>query len=158
MVADGLHSHVYGSTENYEELSVRIAISTVAAVSGLVLLGLGLYGQPAAYLRLAKDGWDVLMDHPTTDWTGDQAHDAEADRVALLQQEVTRLESELAAQQIPTPRPDGVAVRPQLSAPAADTPPATTTKPATAGRISEPAASMSDKQVEEKKENNYFYL
>ena len=81
---------------------MRFAVSTVAAVSGLALLGLAFYGQPAVYLRKAQDEWDALMDHPVADWPQDQASD-DADRAARLQLEVARLESELAAQQGPVP-------------------------------------------------------
>jgi hypothetical protein len=43
---------------------VRFALSAVAAVSGLFLLALAFYGQPAVYLREARDQWDELMDRP----------------------------------------------------------------------------------------------
>ena len=43
---------------------MRFAISAVAAVSGLFLLALAFYGQPAVYLREARDQWDELMDRP----------------------------------------------------------------------------------------------
>jgi hypothetical protein len=46
---------------------VRFAISTVAAVSGLLLLVLAFYGQPAVYLRHVQDQWDELMDRPVAD-------------------------------------------------------------------------------------------
>jgi hypothetical protein len=46
---------------------VRFAISAAAAVSGLLLLGLALYGQPAVYLRQAGEEWDALMDRPVAD-------------------------------------------------------------------------------------------
>jgi hypothetical protein len=46
---------------------VRFAISAVAAASGLMLLGLAFYGQPAVYLRQAGEQWNALMDRPTAD-------------------------------------------------------------------------------------------
>jgi hypothetical protein len=52
---------------------VRFAISAVAAASGVMLLGLSFYGQPAVYLRLASEQWDALMDRPVGDQSsGDQ--------------------------------------------------------------------------------------
>jgi hypothetical protein len=91
---------------------LRFAVSTVAGVSGLILLGLAFYGQPAVYLRKVQDEWDAFMDHPVADLPADQATD-EADRVARLQLEVARLESELAAQQGPVPQPDVLNAQPQ---------------------------------------------
>lgn len=41
---------------------MRIAISAVAAGSGLVLLGLAFFGQPSVYLRQAREEWDALID------------------------------------------------------------------------------------------------
>jgi hypothetical protein len=49
---------------------VRFAISAVAAASGLLLLGLSFYGQPAVYLHLAGQQWDALMDRPSEDQSG----------------------------------------------------------------------------------------
>jgi hypothetical protein len=46
------------------ESDVRFAIPAVAAVSGLFLLTLAFYGQPAVYLQQARDQWDELMDRP----------------------------------------------------------------------------------------------
>jgi hypothetical protein len=112
---------------------VRFAISAVAAASGLLLLGLSFYGQPAVYLRQAGEQWDALMDRPAADQPAvseaDQPpppdaqqsaarDDAAADRAAQLQQEVARLQQELAARQ-QTPAP---ALAPQVSAPQAPAP------------------------------------
>ena len=46
---------------------MRYAISAVAAASGVLLLGLSFYGQPAVYLRQAGEQWDALMDRPAAD-------------------------------------------------------------------------------------------
>lgn len=48
---------------------MRIAISAVAAGSGLVLLGLAFFGQPATYLRQAREEWDALIDVGPPDTT-----------------------------------------------------------------------------------------
>ena len=52
---------------------MRFAISGVAAVSGLLLLTLAFYGQPAVYLRQARDQWDELMDRPIANRPADAA-------------------------------------------------------------------------------------
>jgi hypothetical protein len=78
---------------------MRLAISAAAGVSGLFLLGLAFYGQPAVYLREVGQQWDALMDRPAAD----QAADEDSDRAARLQAEVSRLQAELAARQ-PAPR------------------------------------------------------
>ena len=76
---------------------MRIALSAVAAVSGVVLLALALYGQPAVYLHQARERWDALMDRPPGDLAADPDNDAGQDRAATLQREVLRLKEELAA-------------------------------------------------------------
>jgi hypothetical protein len=86
----------------------------MAAISGLFLLGLAFYGQPAMYLHQARVQWDSLIDMPAPDQAADADHDAAASRMALLQQKVTRLEDELSARQALAPSP----VIPELAAPA----------------------------------------
>jgi hypothetical protein len=84
---------------------MRFAISAVAAMSGLVLLGLAFYGQPAVYLRQAGEQWDALMDRPPGDQRVDEG-DGDGERAARLQAEVARLEAELAARQAPQRQAD----------------------------------------------------
>jgi hypothetical protein len=96
---------------------VRSAISAVAAISGLLLLGLAFYGQPALYLHQAQEEWDALIGSPAADHPADPDRDAAvdgptdpdrhaaADRMAQLQQQVTQLENELAAKQAQAPQP-----------------------------------------------------
>src|SRR4051794_30807716 len=66
------------SRETERGNDVRFAISAVAAASGLTLLGLTFYGQPAVYLRQAEEQWNALMDRPAAD----QSMIAEADQLA----------------------------------------------------------------------------
>jgi hypothetical protein len=82
---------------------VRSTISAVAALSGLLLLVLGFYGQPAVYLHQARQQWTALMDTPGADQPAEPDRDAQAEREARLEQQVTRLEDELAARQAPPP-------------------------------------------------------
>ena len=56
--------HFFDHAYTEREIDVRFAISAVAAVSGLFLLALAFYGQPAVYLQEARDQWDELMDRP----------------------------------------------------------------------------------------------
>lgn len=107
---------------------VRFAVSAVAAVSGLFLLGLAFYGEPAVYLRQARDQWDALLDRPPADQPlaerpADErsavgrpaggnladdraagpgsapAADPAAERAAQLQREVARLREQLAVRE-----------------------------------------------------------
>jgi hypothetical protein len=105
---------------------MRLAISAVAAVSGLFLLALAFYGQPAVYLRQARDQWDELMDRPVADRVA--ASDGEAEeRAAPPQQYAAPHNQELAVKQepalqpqalaIPLPTPPEQVVRPQLESP-----------------------------------------
>ena len=43
---------------------MRFALSLAAAACGLLLLGVATFGQPDAYLRLAREQWDNLTDTP----------------------------------------------------------------------------------------------
>ena len=100
---------------------MRFAISAMAAASGLLLLALAFYGQPAVYLQQARAQWDMLMDYPlpqrqhgdTLDYAGSMdgpsvaGETADAQRAARLQEEVTRLEAELAARQANLQQPIG---------------------------------------------------
>ncbi|HEY4042232.1 MAG TPA: hypothetical protein VGM32_10390 [Rhodopila sp.] len=61
---------------------MRFAITAGAAVSGLFLLTLSFYGQPAVYLRQARDQWDELMDRPVADRAKVADANAEPGRVA----------------------------------------------------------------------------
>ncbi|MEA2737216.1 MAG: hypothetical protein QOH05_523 [Acetobacteraceae bacterium] len=74
-------------------------MSAVAAISGLLLLGLAFYGQPALYLHQAREQWDALLDAPAADQATEPDHDAATERMARLQQQVSQLEDELAARQ-----------------------------------------------------------
>src|SRR5450432_2151952 len=93
---------------------MRFAISAVAAGSGLVLLGLAFYGQPAVYLRQAGEQWDALMDRPVADQRAEADAEADSERAARLQGEVARLEAELAARQAVPASPPVTAALPGL--------------------------------------------
>ncbi len=114
---------------------MRLALSAMAAASGLLLLALAFYGQPAAYIQQARTQWDMLMDYPLPqqqqgdtptpsgpmDETSGAGETADAQRVVRLQEEVTRLEAELAARQanlqqpIGLPSPSDQGLQPQAS-------------------------------------------
>ena len=117
---------------------MRLALSAVAAVSGLLLLGLAFYGQPAVYLHQAREQWNALLDRPPADPAADPDQDAARERAAQLQREVSRLEEELAARralEASNDRPPPVdPVPPLASAPA--NPPALEMRPsATTGSV-----------------------
>src|ERR1700712_1561956 len=80
-------------------IDVRFALSAVAGISGLFLLGLAFYGQPAVYLHQAREQWGALMDQPTAD----QPADLDSDRVVRLRQQVAQLQEELAAKHTAAP-------------------------------------------------------
>ena len=84
---------------------MRYAASAVAAISGVFLLGLAFYGQPALYLQQARDQWNELIDGPVTEQPAARELFASPERVAQLQQQVTQLEAALAAKQAPAPPP-----------------------------------------------------
>lgn len=78
---------------------MRHAISFAAAASGMFLLALALFGDPAAYLRQALSGWQAttLFEGPSTAGQGDIANDAAMIRqMDALQSEVTKLRAALA--------------------------------------------------------------
>lgn len=91
---------------------MRFAISVMATASGLCLLALAIYGQPDVYLRMAREQWDNLTQATRTgdvpppaepdflDQTRAERDRAAADaRLAQLQQEVARLQADVAASQ-----------------------------------------------------------
>ncbi|MGD0107231.1 MAG: hypothetical protein ABSC06_24815 [Rhodopila sp.] len=82
---------------------MRFAVSAVAALSGVFLLGLAFYGQPALYLEQARDQWNALIDAPATEQPPARDPDTAPERVAQLQQQVAQLEAALAAKQAPAP-------------------------------------------------------
>ncbi|HBK06618.1 MAG TPA: hypothetical protein DDZ81_12245 [Acetobacteraceae bacterium] len=108
---------------------VRFAVSAVAAVSGLFLLGLAFYGQPAVYLRQARDQWNVIMDRPAEDPAQEPAADPNADRAARLQQEVARLREELAVSQQAASKPEAPAIPAPIEPVAPPKPPETAAAP-----------------------------
>jgi hypothetical protein len=71
---------------------VRLAVSALTAASGLILLGLALFGRPDAYLREARRQWAVL-------WRTEPAapDDAIGAQVQALQQQVMQLRDQVAA-------------------------------------------------------------
>jgi hypothetical protein len=81
---------------------VRFAIPAVAAVSGLFLLTLAFYGQPAVYLQQARDQWDELMDRPIAN-PPLPAADAEG-RLAPRQPDPAPRDGDRAAKQDPSQR------------------------------------------------------
>jgi hypothetical protein len=96
-------------------LTVRFALSAVVGLSGLVLLACAIFGQPALYLRAARQQWSALVeprsDGPSTLQNGspaptaprevaaDQAVETLTQQVAQLQQQVTQLRDQLANSQ-----------------------------------------------------------
>jgi hypothetical protein len=76
---------------------VRFAVSAAAAASGLLLLGVALFGQPDAYLRLAREQWDNLTDTNPPEQDQAQPNTAMATSLAQLQQQVLQLRDEVAA-------------------------------------------------------------
>jgi DNA primase len=75
---------------------VRFALSAAAAASGLLLLGVAVFGQPESYLRLAREQWDSLTDTaaPEPDQVPTPTINAS---LAQLQQQVLQLRDEIAA-------------------------------------------------------------
>jgi hypothetical protein len=97
---------------------VRFAISAVAAVSGLFLLALAFYGQPAVYLREARDQWDELMDRPVAHAPA-VAYDNSEERAVQARHDAALPNEDLAeGQETAQPRAPEVA----LSAPPAPAP------------------------------------
>jgi hypothetical protein len=85
--------------EDFIGNDMRHAISCAAAASGMFLLALALFGDPAAYLRQALSGWQAttLFEGPSTAGHGDIANDAAMIRqMDALQSEVTKLRAALA--------------------------------------------------------------
>ena len=80
------------------EIDVRFAISAVAAGSGLFLLALAFYGQPAVYLQEARDQWDQLMDRPVAHAPAVSYGNSE-ERAAQTRQDAAPLNEELAERQ-----------------------------------------------------------
>ena len=92
---------------------MRFAVSAVAAGSGLFLLALAFYGQPAVYLQEARDQWDQLMDRPVTHAPAVRYGNTE-ERAAQTRQDAAPLHDELAETQ-QTAQPQAPEV--ELSAP-----------------------------------------
>ncbi len=108
---------------------MRFAVSAVVALSGLLLLGLAFYGEPAVYLRQAREQWDALMDRPTGDHIAEP--DPQAEQAAQLRQEVARLRQALAArEQIAEPSPTAQEAPPAAAAPVPPQPPEPAQPPA----------------------------
>jgi len=76
---------------------VRFALSAAAAASGLLLLGLAIFGQPDAYLRMAREQWASLTDTAPPEQDQSQPTPAMAASLAQLQQQVLQLRDEVAA-------------------------------------------------------------
>jgi hypothetical protein len=79
-------------------------MSAVAALSGLFLLGLAFYGQPALYIQQAREQWDALIDSPSA-YHPDPDRYAAAVQASRQQQPVTRLDDERAADQTSASQP-----------------------------------------------------
>ncbi len=134
---------------------MRFAITAMAAVSGVLLMGLAVYGQPAVYVHQAREEWDALLGTAPSEPAADLEHDASADSTvhdstARLRQQVQRLEHELAAKRAAADRSARTVVAPAeapvvrqpaapLAAPAVQ-PGAPTRSMATAAGSSRPAS------------------
>jgi uncharacterized protein YdcH (DUF465 family) len=69
----------------------------VTAASGLLLLGVAIFGQPDVYLRLARERWDSLTDTAPPEQDQAQQTPAMAASLAQLRQQVLQLRDEVAA-------------------------------------------------------------
>nr|WP_294554592.1 hypothetical protein [uncultured Rhodopila sp.] len=76
---------------------MRFALSAAAAASGLLLLGVAVFGQPDAYLRLARERWDSLTDVAPAEQDQTQQTPAMAASLEQLRQQVLQLRDEVAA-------------------------------------------------------------
>lgn len=116
---------------------MRLAFSAAAATSGLILLGLALYGQPAQYVQEAQHFVnDWLAAKPPAASTADNVMTAQMNQ---LQQEVALLQARLAetkassADQPPAAAPTPAAPDATLSGPPARGPADTRLPPVAAG-------------------------
>ncbi|HQT78749.1 MAG: hypothetical protein B7Z80_20630 [Rhodospirillales bacterium 20-64-7] len=107
---------------------MRLAFSAATALSGLVLLGLAIYGQPAAYVQDAQDRLDAwLKPAPAAPSAQTPPQDEKlARRMAQLQQEISNLQARLAESQAPPPPAEPQAVAPIVQPPPAQQQTATT--------------------------------
>lgn len=96
---------------------MRFALSAAAAISGLGLLTLAFFGQPGLYLYQARQQWDSLLASPADDRPIEPDNTAVSDRMARLQQQVVRLETELSTRQNPAPIATPPALEPSPAAP-----------------------------------------
>lgn len=103
---------------------MRFALSAMAATSGVVLLSLAVFGDPAAYLRRAADEWRNAVATPPAVQIVPVArpdNTVAPASVTALQEEVTRLKEQLAARQAVHAAPPPAAV--EAPPPAAEPPP-----------------------------------
>ena len=83
---------------------MRFALPAVAATSGLGLLILAFYGQPAVFLQQAREQWHAVFVSLADDPQVERDNVVVGERMARLQQQVARLEDELTARQTPAPQ------------------------------------------------------
>src|SRR5208337_697313 len=118
--------HLRGSARHRRGNNVRFALSAAAGASGLLLLGLAVFGQPDVYLRQAREQWDGLIDSLPPDQAPDQApaqkSAAMAARMAQLQQQVFELRDELVAKRDDAERARQALAAAQVQRQAAETP------------------------------------
>ncbi len=101
---------------------MRIAFTTLTAASGVVLLGLALFGRPDLYLQQAQQAVIGLLPAGPGGDTPDGS--AVARQVAALQEQVMQLKEMLAARQTPAAPPQAAPASAPAAAPAPATSPA----------------------------------
>jgi len=91
--------------QSFEVGALRITISFVAGLAGLVLLGCAIFGQPKLYFREVRQQWNALVEPSPADVVppapapSDPEGDSIAQQVERLQQQVMQLRDQLAAAQ-----------------------------------------------------------
>ena len=137
-----MHAASEGSARHWRGNNVRFALSAAAGASGLLLLGLAVFGQPDVYLRQAREQWDSLIDTAPADQAPDQAPEqksaAMAARMAQLQQQVFELRDQLVAKQADAERTRQILAAAPAQQPAADTPPGAPSEPLEAPAVAVP--------------------
>jgi len=78
-----------------EVVPLRITLSAVAALAGLLLLSFAIFGQPELYLHQMRQQWSTVADGASPD----QEAEALALQVAQLQQLLMQLKGQLVASQ-----------------------------------------------------------
>ena len=97
---------------------MRFALPAVATISGLGLLTASIYGQPALYLQRVHQEWTALIAGSDEDQPAEPDANAITEQMAQLQQQVARLQTELAARQALDPQVAPAVAIPTVPVPA----------------------------------------